>query len=314
MSFYAKYAAEPLRKCHGVNEAAELFRRHKRFLFSSMENGKEGIAWKQTQLYQWLLQEASEQVIKLGSETNGIAVKDETPNRRPPHAGKGKSTLRPQSGVLTIKNAKRRRSLDEEQDYAENDTMAGTADVTANGDVNITSESPLAKRRGRPRRLDRAARNQILQQQDVGQPPSPVPDESDTVASERPVPLLRRRPAKAPKPKAVVHIVETPLPSYEPQGPGDTWTCTFDGCSHRVYAASEADSRELIKEHFRGHALGAQAQIDLVYKEERPYLPIGNLIKKIRDMAAIERGIEAAGAGASGDGQAGWPSPVVRKY
>ena len=34
------------------------------------------------------------------------------------------------------------------------------------------------------------------------------------------------------------------------------------------------------------HAHDSQKQLDMVYAEERPYLPVGNLINRIREMAA----------------------------
>lgn len=287
-----------------------------------MENGKEGIAWRPTQLYQWLLRDIQEENIVIKHETgvNGRPTEEQTPNRRPPHAGKGKSTLRPQSGALTIKGAKRRRSLDVDQDGLGDETMEGAGDTTLNGDPEIVSPSPLLKRKGRQKQRGRPARRRLISGMDIDEEDgvsTPLPDDSDSAPQpERSLPLLNvPRPANMPKPKTIVKIVESPLPSYQPQGPGDTWTCTFDGCSHRVYAASEPESRELIKEHFRSHAFNAQAQIDLVYKEERPYLPVGNLIKKIRDLAALQRGSEPAEGGAAvNDGLAGWPQPVVRKY
>lgn len=69
-------------------------------------------------------------------------------------------------------------------------------------------------------------------------------------------------------------LVRYKLPSTEPQGPGDIWTCTFEGCRQRVHAASTPDGKEKIKSHFREHAKAAQAKIDLALQESRPYLPV----------------------------------------
>lgn len=88
------------------------------------------------------------------------------------------------------------------------------------------------------------------------------------------------------KSELVIEFVDELLPSYEAQEPGDKWTCRFDGCNHSVYGASTDSSRRLIKEHYHSHALQSQAQLDLICQEERPYLPVNNLIKKIREMAA----------------------------
>ena len=68
--------------------------------------------------------------------------------------------------------------------------------------------------------------------------------------------------------------VQYDIPSTDPQGPGDLWTCTFEGCYHRVHEASTAAGKKRIKEHFKTHATQAQEKIDLVLDESRPYLPV----------------------------------------
>ena len=71
-----------------------------------------------------------------------------------------------------------------------------------------------------------------------------------------------------------LRVVEYDLPSTEPQGPGDLWTCTFEGCFHRVHGASSSDGKARIMEHFKTHETQAQEKIDLVLNESRPYLPV----------------------------------------
>lgn len=71
-----------------------------------------------------------------------------------------------------------------------------------------------------------------------------------------------------------VKVVEYDLPSCQPEGPGDLWTCPFDKCNHKVHEASSAAGNAKIKDHFQAHAQEAQEKIDLVYKESRPYLPV----------------------------------------
>lgn len=71
-----------------------------------------------------------------------------------------------------------------------------------------------------------------------------------------------------------VKVAEYDLPSCRPEGPGDLWTCPFDTCNHKVPEASSAAGNASIKDHFEAHAQEAQAKIDLVYKESRPYLPV----------------------------------------
>lgn len=71
-----------------------------------------------------------------------------------------------------------------------------------------------------------------------------------------------------------LRVVEYDLPSTEPQGPGDLWRCTFEGCFHRVHQASKPDGKARITKHFKTHATQAQEKIDLALKESRPYLPV----------------------------------------
>lgn len=93
-------------------------------------------------------------------------------------------------------------------------------------------------------------------------------------------PADRLSPEATPSPKFLprtyleLKVVEYDLPSTEPQGPGDLWTCTFDGCFHRVHEASSSDGKLRLQEHFKTHATQAQEKIDLVLNESRPYLPV----------------------------------------
>ena len=81
-------------------------------------------------------------------------------------------------------------------------------------------------------------------------------------------------PQFIPRKYLELKIVEFDLPSMEPQGPGDLWTCTFDGCSYRIHRARSATGRDKIREHFRTHKSAAQEKIDLALDESRPYLPV----------------------------------------
>lgn len=69
-------------------------------------------------------------------------------------------------------------------------------------------------------------------------------------------------------------LVEFDVPSMEPQGPGDLWTCTFEGCGHRVFKGSTEKGKAKIREHFGSHKSLAQEKIDLALNESRPYLPV----------------------------------------
>lgn len=81
-------------------------------------------------------------------------------------------------------------------------------------------------------------------------------------------------PKYFPRKYLELRVVAYDLPSTEPQGPGDLWICTFEGCSHRVHGASEPVGKARVIEHFETHATHAQEKIDLALNESRPYLPV----------------------------------------
>jgi hypothetical protein len=67
---------------------------------------------------------------------------------------------------------------------------------------------------------------------------------------------------------------KVPLPSYyEPRGPGDTWTCPYDGCDHQVWDARAAESIKMISDHFEKVHEGAAEEV--VNQESRPWVSVG---------------------------------------
>ncbi|KAL9612506.1 MAG: hypothetical protein Q9167_002891 [Letrouitia subvulpina] len=71
-----------------------------------------------------------------------------------------------------------------------------------------------------------------------------------------------------------IKIIPHEIPTDQPQGPGDIWTCPFENCEQRVHQGSKPKGQTKIKEHFQLHAQQAQEKIDLALKEARPYLPV----------------------------------------
>ena len=71
-----------------------------------------------------------------------------------------------------------------------------------------------------------------------------------------------------------LRLVEYEVPSVEPQGPGDLWTCTFEYCYHRIHAASTTAGKTEIRNHFKTHESQAREKINLALNESRPYLPV----------------------------------------
>ena len=57
------------------------------------------------------------------------------------------------------------------------------------------------------------------------------------------------------------------MPSSEPQGPGDVWVCTYDGCLRKVYGASKEPGKGLVQEHLKMHSQEGEDRVELVRKE-----------------------------------------------
>ncbi|KAL8987679.1 MAG: hypothetical protein Q9177_003140, partial [Variospora cf. flavescens] len=81
-------------------------------------------------------------------------------------------------------------------------------------------------------------------------------------------------PYYGPRKFTELKMVTYGIPSDQPQGPGDLWTCAFENCNRRVHEASKPKGKAQIKEHFQDHGRQAQEKIDLALSEARPYLPV----------------------------------------
>ncbi|KAF2468813.1 uncharacterized protein BDR25DRAFT_289732 [Lindgomyces ingoldianus] len=216
-----------------------------------------------------------------------------TPQRRPPRKGKF-SGLRPKSSKFSGKGKKPKPNVSSDSGSGgEEEERPG---MTVDPPIRLQSLFP-AKRKlvfddsddeNATQPHKRAASLSIESEaQDPYSPPSS--DDNDTEVPTEPLPLRWRSgniSAKASSPALLPPIVSTPLPSYAANAPGDSWVCTFDGCSQKVYGASEVVGRKLIEEHLQNHVAKRQNQIELVMSEEqRLRLPVNNLIKRIREIA-----------------------------
>ncbi|KAH9877936.1 hypothetical protein J1614_003153 [Plenodomus biglobosus] len=131
---------------------------------------------------------------------------------------------------------------------------------------------------GRPKRANSAVTT-------PDSPPLSV-DSSDDAQAEAVPPIPIRKPQQNGKPGMITHLVSTPLPTYEPNGSRDSWICSFDGCSQRIYGCSKELGRRLITEHLEDHAKGTEKFVGILWREQdKLQLPVSNLIKKIREMS-----------------------------
>ncbi|KAF1357371.1 hypothetical protein EJ07DRAFT_167561 [Lizonia empirigonia] len=83
-------------------------------------------------------------------------------------------------------------------------------------------------------------------------------------------------------------LVSTPLPTYTPNGPRDSWICRLDGCAQKIYGCSKPVGRQLIAEHLEDHARGREKVVGVLWRErERLNLPVENLIRRIREISKV---------------------------
>jgi hypothetical protein len=118
----------------------------------------------------------------------------------------------------------------------------------------------------------------------------PTSGDSDStsggVSAVPPLPLRYRtsnapphaRPASSSaitKPAVSPPIISTPLPTYEANGPRDSWVCSFDGCTQRIYGCSKELGKQLITEHLEDHSRGREKVVGILWREQdRLNLPV----------------------------------------
>lgn len=103
--------------------------------------------------------------------------------------------------------------------------------------------------------------------------------EADTEAGAIPSLPLRQLASSsiAENSKSTVspQIVSTSLPTYEANASRDSWICTFDGCTQRIYGCSKELGRQLITEHLEDHSRGSDKVVGILWREQNKlHLPV----------------------------------------
>lgn len=129
-----------------------------------------------------------------------------------------------------------------------------------------------------------------------------------------------RNNPRPPSPEAVPPIITEDLSSDRPNGPANTWICNEDGCMHKVYGATRALGKRLVREHIEVHEEKRKAEkeniatapdpipihegaLDLIRAEEEMCnLPVSNLVRRIRDLTESQVG------------PAVFATPIERRY
>jgi hypothetical protein len=216
-----------------------------------------------------------------------------TPVRRAPRRKLGRlSVLRPKSSQYSgksksIKGGKSKTDLlfdssddtsDAEAEEADttSDEMALTRSVEAldNDNGNTSNDSP---RRGKRKLPDPDATSRTRRKRAASTSPAPSQTPSSSAATDADaataLPLVEKLSAADSGLSAT--LVSSPLPTYTANGPRDSWVCSVDGCSQRIYGCSRDTGRRLITEHLEDHSKGREKVVGVLWGErERLHLPV----------------------------------------
>lgn len=227
-----------------------------------------------------------------GEESESSDTSDEeedviaTPKRRVPgRSKKGTlSVLRPKSGGKG-KSVKRSGKGKTKPPIPVSDS---DAESTSNEEDTPTIDTPTYALSPAPskRKLDTTDETtETKRKRALSSPPAPSspPTSADETpppgTADPPLPLRYRPDINAPSTKSTKSVIPviatTPLPTYTPNGPRDSWICSFDGCAQKIYGCSKEIGRQLITEHLEDHTKGREKVVGILWREQdRLRLPV----------------------------------------
>jgi hypothetical protein len=244
-----------------------------------------------------------------GEESESSNTSDEegevitTPVRRPPGRRKGArlSVLRPRSSNFSgkskgIKHGKGKGGKGKAPFPNSDDEVQDTKDSDGEDEMALDTPTQALSPGCEKRKLDVLDANESRRKRTASAsiaPESPPTTASSPSSDAEPAPQdasayplpLRHRPTNIPstsqpqsshtKSAIVPSLVSTPLLTYEPNGPRDSWICNFDGCAQRIYGCSKETGRQLITEHLEDHAKGREKVVGILWQEQdKLHLPV----------------------------------------
>jgi hypothetical protein len=230
-----------------------------------------------------------------GSESSNTSDDEaiSTPVRRAPRRKLGRlSVLRPMSSQYSgksksIKGGKSKSELLFDSSDDTSDAEAEEADTTSdemalnrsvealdNDNSNTSNDSP---RRGKRKLSDPDATSRTRRKRAASTSPAPSQTPSSSAATDADaaaaLPLVEKLSAADSGLSAT--LVSSLLPTYTANGPRDSWVCSVDGCSQRIYGCSKDTGRRLITEHLEDHSKGREKVVGVLWGErERLHLPV----------------------------------------
>lgn len=287
---FTKYAEDVQYPSATTDEAERIYLRHKNFLIVRMEQGAEGIKWKQTTLLPFLMAAATMEETFSTPRTPETTISDPEVDYTKRVAGKGKSVLRPRSSLHPAKGpGPRESSPTVVNEQARNQARAPVSNARL-AQLQAAREKRLQNlQRRRSEAITSATAHAVgdgaAQHIDVELPSHSNDDQNkddkesieilgpDVVSEDETILLLE-------PPRLLSHTFFMP--------PNKRKVLALDAAPSIPTMAS-SNNVEVNNEvnHVPGKS-ESQTQIDLVYKEERPYLPVSNLLKKIKELAAAQ--------------------------
>lgn len=287
-----------------VDEVREAFHEHRGFLITSMLECQEGLDWAQTPMLNYYESRFSDEYSKIEARVFGTSNALKAASSENNDSSKKRKSQSPHTeGPKNKKTRKGKVAVQVELRLPETPPSKQVLDSSSSDEDGVPNvltrkrKSILAPSGGKTARKA-AGRRKSLYAVDgriEGSHGEEENDDEDSRLSEG-SPITTIRTAEdlelltnpltegstddaqglkyLPRKYLELRVVEYDLPSREPQGPGDLWTCNFEGCFYRVHEASKPDGKANITEHFKSHATKAQEKIDLALNESRPYLPV----------------------------------------
>lgn len=321
-----------------ADDVREAFHEHRAFLITSMLECQEGLDWAQTPMLNYYESKFSDEYSKIEARVFGTnnALKAASLENR--DNSKKRKSQSPHTEEPKDKKTRKGRAAAQVESQLPgtppSKQVLDSASSDEDGVRNVLTrkhKSILQPSGGKTARKAAGRRKSLFAVDDLSEGPHGEEQNDEdsqffegypitTIHTAEDLELLTNPPRESspedahglkylPRKYLELRVVEYDLPSMEPQGPGDLWTCTLEGCFHRVHEASKPAGKARIMEHFKTHATQAQEKIDLALNESRPYLPVNNLVRRLQAFAP-DPGTELA----PDTLQRKWQPPIRRRY
>ncbi|MCJ1376958.1 hypothetical protein MMC17_000048 [Xylographa soralifera] len=296
------------------DDICDRFYHHREFLIKSMLEGQEGLEWKESPALRHFRSKFAEDYAVL-NEIVMEAPKGAT--EAPPEDGPRYEKVYQTVAKSSAPQRPRRESMMNDLTEEEDDDMDSVSSHQQKSVLRPRSSKASKKFMGRQRNSLSIKEEWLYQGNDAEDPDDVGEDEqvpvSPTMSMKNGLTNgttngTTKKPqltANSPKKSEWSTNTGDPLPSYyEPRGPGDTWTCPYDGCVHQVWAARDSSSVDMIKDHFvKTHAGNAE---DLINQESRPWVSVDHLLERVKGIASLQAQVAPS--------QVGLPSRIIRRY